>query len=87
MSGGQRQRLAIARAIYKETPLLILDEATSALDDRTEDAIRSALVRLQERGRTIVIIAHRSAIIDGCDLVLRLDHGRIVEGPVGRQGR
>jgi ATP-binding cassette subfamily B protein len=81
ISGGQRQRLALARAIYKESPLLVLDEATSALDDDTEAAISAALDTLQEQGRTIVIIAHRSRLIATCDEVVRLRHGRITETP------
>lgn len=77
ISGGQRQRLAIARAIYRNTPLLVLDEATSALDDETEAAILHAADRLQQQGRTIVIIAHRSRLIESCDQLLRLDKGRL----------
>jgi ABC-type multidrug transport system fused ATPase/permease subunit len=79
ISGGQRQRLAIARAIYRDTPLLVLDEATSALDDDTETAVLEALVKLQKQGRTIIIIAHRSRLIAECDCLIRLDKGRVVE--------
>ena len=79
LSGGQRQRLALARAIYKDAQLLFLDEATSALDDETEAAILQALRSLQAEGRTIIIIAHRRSTIEGCDLILRLDHGRLVD--------
>ena len=79
ISGGQRQRLAIARAIYKDAPLLVLDEATSALDDETEAAVLSAIDSLQDKGTTIVIIAHRSQLLDRCDCVIRLEGGRIVE--------
>ena len=78
ISGGQRQRLAIARAIYRNTPLLVLDEATSALDDETEAAILHAADQLQQQGRTIVIIAHRSRLIESCDQLLRLDKGRLL---------
>ena len=82
LSGGQRQRLGIARAVYKDAPVLVLDEATSALDHDTEVAVMAALDRLGGEGRTIVIIAHRMSTVAGCDLVARLDHGRIVEvGP------
>jgi len=77
ISGGQRQRLAIARAIYKDAPLLVLDEATSALDDETEAAVADALDVLQRLGRTIVLIAHRSKLIGTCDLVIRLEKGQI----------
>jgi ATP-binding cassette subfamily B protein len=78
LSGGQRQRLALARAVYKGAPILVLDEATSALDDETEAAVLSTLGALQAEGRTIIIIAHRSSTIEGCDIILRLDRGRLV---------
>jgi len=85
LSGGQRQRLGIARAVYKDAPVLVLDEATSALDHDTEMAVMGALDQLGGEGRTIVIIAHRTSTVTGCDLVARLDHGRIVEvGPVAQ---
>jgi ABC-type multidrug transport system fused ATPase/permease subunit len=79
ISGGQRQRLGIARAIYKQTPLLVLDEATSALDERTEHAVIAALDELRSEGRTIVIVAHRISTIRRCDQVVRLEDGRVVE--------
>ena len=79
LSGGQRQRLGIARAIYKDAPVLVLDEATSALDHDTEVAVMHALDQLGGEGRTIIIIAHRTSTVAGCDLIARLDHGRIVE--------
>jgi ATP-binding cassette, subfamily B, bacterial PglK len=79
LSGGQRQRLGIARAIYKDAPILVLDEASSALDDVTEAAVMSSLDELRREGRTIVIVAHRLSTIRHCDLVARLDHGRLVQ--------
>lgn len=79
LSGGQRQRLAIARAIYKQAPVLVLDEATSALDEETERAVLHALDRLQDQGRTIIVIAHRGAVRDNCDLLIRLEHGQMNE--------
>ena len=79
ISGGQRQRLAIARAIYKNSPLLVFDEATSALDSATEEAVIRAIEGLQRKGRTIVIVAHRASTTEGCDQVLRLENGRLVE--------
>lgn len=79
LSGGQRQRLGIARAIYKEAPVFVLDEATSALDDDTEAAVIAALHQLRCEGRTILIVAHRLSTIRHCDIVARLDDGRIVE--------
>jgi ATP-binding cassette, subfamily B, bacterial PglK len=80
LSGGQRQRLALARAIYKDAPLLVLDEATSALDDETEKAVLRTLSALQAEGRTIIIIAHRRSTVEGCDLIFRLEHGRLADG-------
>lgn len=79
LSGGQRQRLGIARAIYKDASVLVLDEATSALDHDTEVAVMRALDQLGGEGRTIVIIAHRQSTIEHCELVARLDHGRIAQ--------
>lgn len=87
LSGGQRQRLGIARALYKQAPVLVLDEATSALDSETEAAVIAALDRPSEEQRTIIIISHRRSAIERCDLVARLDSGRLVElaapSPIG----
>jgi subfamily B ATP-binding cassette protein MsbA len=77
-SGGQRQRLAIARAIYKNAPILILDEATSALDTASEQAVKSALKVLME-GRTSLVIAHRLSTIEHADMIVVMQHGRVVE--------
>lgn len=77
LSGGQRQRLGIARAIYKDTPILVLDEATSALDDETEAAVIAALELLKREGRTIIMVAHRQSTIRHCDAVVRLEDGRL----------
>jgi ABC-type multidrug transport system fused ATPase/permease subunit len=77
LSGGQRQRLGIARAIYKQTQVLVLDEATSALDDVTEASVMEALEALGEKGRTIIIIAHRLSTLARCGLLVRLEEGRV----------
>ena len=77
-SGGERQRLAIARLMLKDAPILLLDEATSALDAVTEARIQAALRRLRH-GRTSLVIAHRLSTIRDADLILVFEHGRIVE--------
>jgi ATP-binding cassette subfamily B protein len=78
LSGGEKQRIAIARALLKNPPLLIFDEATSALDTRAERAIQGELDRIA-RGRTTLIIAHRLSTVVDADLIVVMDHGRIIE--------
>ena len=78
LSGRERQRLAIARAMLKDAPILILDEATSALDNGTEARIQKAL-KTVARGRTTFVIAHRLSTVRNADLILVLDQGRLLE--------
>jgi ATP-binding cassette subfamily B protein len=78
LSGGEKQRVAIARTLVKNPPILLLDEATSALDTRTEQEILGTLKRLEE-GRTTIAIAHRLSTIADADNILVLDHGTLAE--------
>jgi ATP-binding cassette subfamily B protein len=84
LSGGEKQRVAIARTILKAPPILLLDEATSALDSHTERDIQDELDRVS-KNRTTLVIAHRLSTIVGADEILVLDHGAIVERGTHRE--
>ncbi|HEX7929499.1 MAG TPA: ATP-binding cassette domain-containing protein, partial [Sphingomicrobium sp.] len=78
LSGGEKQRVAIARTLLKNPPILVLDEATSALDSRTEQAIQETLERIA-RNRTTIIIAHRLSTVVGADRIAVLEDGHVAE--------
>jgi ATP-binding cassette subfamily B protein len=78
LSGGEKQRVAIARVILKDPRILVLDEATSALDSQSETLIQAALERVMQ-GRTSLVIAHRLSTILAADVILVMDDGQLVE--------
>jgi len=78
LSGGEKQRVAIARTILKNTPILLFDEATSALDSKTEQDILTSLKDVS-KGRTTLVIAHRLSTVVSADEILVLDQGKVIE--------
>ena len=79
LSGDERQRIAIARALYKEPEILIFDEATSSLDTPSERYVKQTLKALARKGKTVIIIAHRLNMVKEADRVVVIDRGKVVE--------
>jgi ABC-type multidrug transport system fused ATPase/permease subunit len=78
LSGGQKQRISIARAVLRDSPVLILDEATASVDMQTEAQIQSAIAKMRGN-RTIIAIAHRLSTIRSADIILVLKEGKIIQ--------
>jgi ATP-binding cassette subfamily B protein len=77
LSGGEKQRIAIARVILKNTPVIILDEATAAVDPYNEDLIQEAIINLS-RNKTLIVIAHHLSAVMGADSIIVMDKGRVI---------
>ena len=84
ISGGEKQRIGIARCIYQDPEIIVLDEATSALDSETEQIVMNNLFNLQPR-KTIIIVAHRLATISKCDKVLLVNKGNVAKILIGEE--
>ena len=78
LSGGERQRISIARALLKDSPIILLDEATASLDPENEVFVQKAIAKLVEN-KTVIIIAHRLRTVVDADQILVLDNGKLVE--------
>ena len=78
LSGGQRQRIGIARALYRNSQVIILDEATSALDSKTEESLMKSLFN-SSRNLTTIMVAHRLTSLKNCDLLIKLEKGKIIK--------
>ena len=84
LSGGEKQRISIARAILKDAPIIIFDEATANVDPENEDKLQRAMEELM-RNKTIIMIAHRLKTVEHADQILVLDQGRIVQSGTNRE--
>ena len=79
LSGGQKQRVAIARAIVNDPSFLLADEPTGALDSKTTDEIMKVFKRINEEGRTVVIVTHDNSVAERCSRVIRIEDGMVLK--------
>lgn len=79
LSGGQRQKIALARVLYKEPEIIILDEATSSLDSESEEQVMNTIKGLKDQGKTIIMIAHRLSTVLNADKIIVMSKGKVVE--------
>ena len=76
VSGGEKQRIGLARAIYQDKPIIVFDEATSSLDNQTEKNILNSIIKIKKE-KTLIIIAHRLSTLKNCDKVIYIENGQV----------
>ena len=79
LSGGEKQRIAIARALYRNPEIILFDEATSSLDSASEQHVKNVLQNLNQEGKTIILIAHRLSTVVDSDVIVVLENGKLIE--------
>jgi ATP-binding cassette subfamily B protein len=79
LSGGQRQKIAFARVLYREPEIIIMDEATSSLDSESEEQLMNVISKLQDQGKTIIMIAHRLSTVLKSDTIVVMEKGQVIE--------
>jgi len=85
LSGGEKQRIAIARALYRQPEILIMDEATSSLDSGSEYCVQQTILNYHRQGKTVIIIAHRLSTVMSADKIVILEKGKLIEEGTHKQ--